>query len=63
MVWFLNGKTHNIGEVCPPTVLAPMLLELITQCPLCPSFLCKEGVKANCDLVGVVRHWVMLATS
>lgn len=38
-------------------ILTHMLLELITHCPLCPGFLSKERVKANCDLVVVVRHW------
>lgn len=59
---FLNEKTQNIVEVCPPIVLAPVLLEVITQCPLYPRFLSNEGVKANCDLVAVVRRWGVLAT-
>ena len=44
VVLFLNRKPQNIVEVYPQTVLAPLLLELVTQCPMCPSILYKEGV-------------------
>lgn len=43
-VLFLNRTPQNRVEVCPQTVLAPLLLELVAQCPTRPSVLCKEGV-------------------
>lgn len=50
-------EKHKVELKSVLCVLASVLLELITQCPLCPSFLSKEDVRANCDLVEVVRHW------
>lgn len=44
VVLFLNRKPQNIVEVYPQTVLAPLLLELVTHCPMCPSILYKESV-------------------
>lgn len=37
-VLFLNRKPQNIVVVSPQTVLAPLLLELVTQCPMYPAF-------------------------
>lgn len=44
-VLFLNRKPQNIVVDYPQTVLAPLLLELVTQCPMCPAFSARKVSK------------------